>query len=62
MLKVLTFSWGYVGVYGARPNAIRCICGEDVVKLLFLLKLFELEHLQNCYLYDAEGLPVQLTV
>ena len=45
MLKVWTFSWGYVGVYGARPNVIGCICGEDVVKLVFLLELFELKHL-----------------
>ena len=49
-------------MYGARPNAIQCICGEDVVKLLFLLQLSELEHLQNCYLYDAESLPVQVIV
>ena len=49
-------------MYGAHPNAIRFICGEGVVKLLFSLDLFELEHLQNCYLYDAKGLPVQVIV
>ena len=49
-------------MYGALPNAIRYICGEGVVKLLFSLDLSELERLQNCYLYDAEGLPVQVIV
>ena len=61
MLKVWTFSWAYVGVYGTRPNAIRYICVEDV-KRLFLLDLFEIKHMENCYLYDAESLPVQVIV
>ena len=31
MLKLWTFTWGYVGMYGARPNAICYICEEGVV-------------------------------
>ena len=49
-------------MYGARPNAIRYICGEGVVIHLFSFDFFELEHLQNCYVYDVEGLPVQIRV
>ena len=62
MLKVWIFIWGYVDAYGTRPNAIRYICEEGVVKLLLSLDFFELEHLQNCNLYDAEDLPVQVRV
>ena len=40
MLKLWTFTWWYVGVYGARPNAICYICGEGVVKYVFPLYLF----------------------
>ena len=49
-------------MYGARPNIISYIYGEGVVKLLFSLDLSELERLQNCYLNNAEGLPVQVIV
>ena len=49
-------------MYGARPNAICYVCGEGVVERFIYTLLILVRAIENCYLYVALALPVQMTV
>lgn len=59
MLRLWTFIWVCVGVYGARPNVICYIFGKGVVELL--ASTFS-NGCKYWYLYVVLVLPVQMTV